>query len=197
MSSARPWAETTMATRALRLRDDVALGRLSLAHADQNLEWLKDHELASNIGLRSTPTLAKTRSFIERATTDTDMIARAIYVGVAHVGNVVLDQRDSYLQIARFSIYLGDPAARGSGVGLTATFRILEEGFGSADLHKIWLVVHPENVRAQRTYERVGFRVEGRHRDEFRLGSRRLDAIYMGILAADFAALRPERQVPS
>jgi RimJ/RimL family protein N-acetyltransferase len=54
-------------------------------------------------------------------------------------------------------------------------------------LYKVWLTVHAENVAARRAYEAVGFVEEGRLRGEFLLGERRVDALYMGVLAGELA----------
>jgi RimJ/RimL family protein N-acetyltransferase len=62
--------------------------------------------------------------------------------------------------------------------------------FGEWGLHKLWLTVHEENGPALAVYERVGFVREGRLRDEFLLAGRRLAAVYMGLLRADFARIQ-------
>ena len=49
-----------------------------------------------------------------------------------------------------------------------------------------------ENAAAKKVYTNLGFKVEGVLREAFVLGSRRLDALYMGLLAAEFATLETE-----
>ena len=56
--------------------------------------------------------------------------------------------------------------------------------------------VHADNERALRAYRAVGFREEGRHRGEFLLRGQRVDALYLGVLAADFHAANVEPGVP-
>lgn len=149
-----------------------------------------DPAVAGNIGLRSTPSLEKTRAWIERATTDEPFAARAMLLSGRHVGNVVLDRIDRRLETARLSIYVGESDHRSHGVGLTAMFQVLREAFDTLHLNKVSLTVHCRNVAALKTYVRLGFVVEGVLRDEFMLNDERLNLFYMGLLACEFARLR-------
>ena len=66
-------------------------------------------------------------------------------------------------------------------------------GFDEMNLQKIRLDVHAGNVKASKTYERVGFRKEGLLRHEIYRRGRRLDVIRMGLLRAGAPrAIAPE-----
>jgi RimJ/RimL family protein N-acetyltransferase len=179
----------------LSLRADVTLEPLSLDHAPRMAAWMQDPTVREGVGLRSEPSLQSTRDWIARALADLTIQAFAVLLAGQHVGNVVLDRWDPYLQTARLSIYLGEPEARGRGVGMTAVFRAARAGFAHWQLHKIWLIVHEENSAALAAYERIGFRREGLLRDEFFLGGRRLGAVYMGLLRGEFALLGAQADV--
>ena len=166
----------------------VALARLEAGHAPAIVAWLSDPVVSSNLGLRSTPTLEKTFAFIAAAASDetaSALTARAILLGGRHVGNVVLDQIDRHVGKARLHIYVGDPAARGHGVGQRAVALAVALAFDELALHKVWLTVHAKNAAAIRAYERAGFRVEGTHRAEFLLDGERVDDLYMGVLKGE------------
>ena len=151
------------------------------------LRWLRDPYVRENVGLRATPPSERTRAWIRRATRDPATRALAIVVAGEHVGNVVLDRIDRELGTARLSVYIGEAGARGSGIGRAAVEAALAVAFGELRLNKVWLIVHVENERAIRTYRSAGFAREGRLREEFRLGRRRVDVLYMGILRKDHA----------
>ena len=163
----------------------VTLGRLRAGYAPAIVRWLRDPIVSANLGLRSEPTLAKTRAFIATAKTDDEVCARAILVDGKHVGNVVLDQIDRKVGKARLHIYVGDAEARGHGVGRRAVALALELAFEELGLRKVWLTVHERNLAAVRAYQAAGFVVEGTHRAEFALGNELLDELYMGILRAE------------
>jgi RimJ/RimL family protein N-acetyltransferase len=75
-------------------------------------------------------------------------------------------------------------------VGTAAVFHAARFAFEEWRLHKLWLIAHEENRAALAAYERVGFVREGLLRDEFLLGRRRVAAVYMGLLRADFESNR-------
>jgi RimJ/RimL family protein N-acetyltransferase len=169
----------------------VTLTPLEPAHAEAMFRWMLDPIVADNLGLRSDPTLDKTRDFIERAAEGATVVARAILADGVHVGNVVLDQIDRHVGKARLHIYVGEGSIRGKGVGKAALEAALRLAFGELALSKVWLTVHTRNASAIAAYVAVGFRVEGVHRKEFLLRGERVDELYMGCLAADLAAVDP------
>ncbi|NJC21624.1 RimJ/RimL family protein N-acetyltransferase [Arthrobacter pigmenti] len=57
--------------------------------------------------------------------------------------------------------------------------------FDVVGVHRIGLEVYAFNPRAQRVYEKCGFRMEGRRRDALYWDGEWIDAIMMGLLAAD------------
>jgi RimJ/RimL family protein N-acetyltransferase len=166
-------------------RVDVSLTPLTIEHVPRMFEWMLDPSIAENLGLRRLPSLAATESWVTNAQTDPTVRALAIHFEQRHVGNVVLDRIDDYLQSARLSVYIGDQAARGRGVGTAAVRLACERGFKDLNLNKIWLTVHSRNGAAIASYTRCGFAVEGVHREEFLLRGERLSAIYMGLLRAE------------
>ena len=166
------------------LSTDLDLRPVEPAHADAMLRWMLDPEIAENIGLRTSPTLARTREWLAKGDAD----AQAIIHDGRHVGNVVLDQFDTHLQTARISIYIGEPCARGHGIAFAALRMALARGFIHHKLHRVWLTVHERNARAIALYEKMGFRHEGVLRDDFLLRGERVNAILMGMLSSEFKA---------
>lgn len=150
-------------------------------HAANMLAWMGDPQVRANVGVRSEPSEARTLAWIEKAEH-----AFAIEDDGRHVGNVILDNLDTYLGTARLSIYLGE--RRGTGIGRQALDLICRYGFGVLGLAKIWLTVHVRNYPAIALYERFGFVREGLHRGEFLLDGERIDAAYMGLLRDEFSA---------
>lgn len=89
---------------------------------------------------------------------------------------------------AELQIRIGEPDARGRGVGTMATARLLEFGFHELALHRIYLHVLATNAAACRLYERAGFRVEGRQLQAACIEGVWVDVVLMAILAAEFDA---------
>jgi RimJ/RimL family protein N-acetyltransferase len=155
-------------------------------HAKSILRWLRDPIIRGNLGLRSTPTMEKTRAFIDAAPNDPSVCARAIVADGKHVGMVTIDHIERPIDKGRLHIYVGESALRGQGVGQKALQLALATAFDELRLHKVWLTVHAKNPGAIAAYVRVGFQVEGVHRDEFSLDGERVNELYMGILASEW-----------
>ena len=61
----------------------------------------------------------------------------------------------------RFSIFIGDEAARGRGIGTEAAKLMIQYGFEELGLHRIYLRALAGNMQAIRSYEKAGFEHEG------------------------------------
>lgn len=167
-------------------RKDVELVSLDLHHAEAMFRWVSDPGIAENIGLRRKPSLELTREWIERSKSDSNTNAFAILQKSKHVGNVVLDQHDPIILSSRLSIYIGEPEARGCGVGKSAGYLAANIQFTLFHRRKIWLIVHTENAAAIATYKSIGFQIEGTHRQEFHMLGTYADVFYMGLLSDEF-----------
>jgi RimJ/RimL family protein N-acetyltransferase len=85
-------------------------------------------------------------------------------------------------------IGIWDAHYRGKGYGTDAMRLILRYAFSELNLHRVTLAVFEYNLRAQRSYEKVGFVLEGRTREELNRNGRRWDILYMGLLRAEWEA---------
>ena len=65
---------------------------------------------------------------------------------------------------------------------------LLRFAFAELNLERITLITFGYNERAQRSYLKAGFTVEGRQRESLRRGRRRFDMIFMGILRDEWRA---------
>ena len=159
----------------------VQIVRLSSEHAEATATWLTDPVVARGIGLRTEPSLERTRKWISRAGEDPSIHPFAIVAG-AHVGNLVLDELDAYLGTARLSIYVGSAHARGAGIAQQAIALAAAHAADVLHLYKLWLTVHAGNAPAIAAYTRCGFVSEGVLRGEFLLDGQRADVLRMGLV---------------
>jgi RimJ/RimL family protein N-acetyltransferase len=87
-----------------------------------------------------------------------------------------------------FHITIGEPDAWGRGYGTEATGLMLELAFKRIGLHRVTLSVFSFNERAIRSYQKSGFRLEGRAREAILRDSQRFDELSMGVLATEWLA---------
>lgn len=92
---------------------------------------------------------------------------------------------DYTVRKAEFYIFV-NPNMQGKGIGTAATKMLCKYGFDILQLHKIYLYTNGSNVGAKKTYEKVGFVLEGVHREENIIAEKYEDRLYYGLLAKDF-----------
>lgn len=98
------------------------------------------------------------------------------------VGEVVLIDWEPVNESCNFRILIS-PRGRGRGLGTEATSLIVRYAFTVLSLHRVDLEVYAFNPRAQRVYEKAGFKVEGVKRDAFKFDGERVDSVMMSAFA--------------
>ncbi|MFP4343398.1 MAG: GNAT family N-acetyltransferase [Anaerolineales bacterium] len=91
---------------------------------------------------------------------------------------------------AEVGIIIGEPDFWGQGYGSDAMRTILGVGFRWFNLHRIFLWVIAGNARALRSYEKCGFKHEGRKREAMFIAGEYRDLLLMGMLAREFEGER-------
>ncbi|MFI7066906.1 GNAT family N-acetyltransferase [Kribbella sp. NPDC050124] len=131
----------------------------------------------------------KTREWYRTRKDQTDRIDLAIVDKATGetVGETALYQWDPDNHSCTFRILIG-PAGQGRGLGTEATRLIVGYGIEEVGLHRIGLGVFAFNPRAQRTYEKAGFVVEGRLREALYWDGEWVDSIVMSVLAPEWKA---------
>ena len=72
--------------------------------------------------------------------------------------------------------------AQGTGAAKKATEELLQYAFHELGLHKVYLSVLAENIRAQKFYEKCGFKREGLEVDAVKINGEYHDHIWYGIV---------------
>jgi RimJ/RimL family protein N-acetyltransferase len=90
---------------------------------------------------------------------------------------------------AFISIFIGEREYWGKGCGTDAMRIALHYAFAELNLRRVTLGVFDYNPRAIRSYEKVGFRHEGRTRQYLQHEGRRWDILYMGIQQDEWQGL--------
>lgn len=110
-------------------------------------------------------------------------------------GNLVamggLTNIDYKIRKAEFYIFV-NPELHHQGYGKKSTYLLCKYGFDVLQLHKIFLYANCNNERARRTYEAVGFKLEGRLRDEMLCHEKYLDRVYYGLLSNELIEIEDE-----
>jgi RimJ/RimL family protein N-acetyltransferase len=97
---------------------------------------------------------------------------------------------------ATFGILIGDPAYLDRGYGSEASTLLFDYAFAVLGYHKINLDLFEYNVRAQAMYEKLGFVVEGRRRENHWSRGRFWDDILMGVTAEEWWSKHGSPRLP-
>ena len=171
-----------------------------LERADLNesyLGWLNDPEVTRYTETGIFPsTAADLEKYYQDVSTSKSQVMLAIVDKKSgqHIGNVKLGPIHWIHRNATFGILIGEKKFWGKGVGLEATRLMVEYGFTRLNLHRIGLGVFADHEAAVRCYEKVGFKVEGRLREDLFQGGREgghnggtyKDRLWMGLLRSEY-----------
>lgn len=131
-------------------------------HDEKTVGWLNSADLRTTFGLRQEVSLDSHRNWV-KAAIDTQIWAILGPIG-HHVGNALLKINQRH-RSGYFQIYIGEPSARGLGLGEKAFLAVLKAAFEKHGLHRVWLHTFPENVRAEALYQKHRFVLEGIERE--------------------------------
>jgi [ribosomal protein S5]-alanine N-acetyltransferase len=169
-----------------------------LEHTDLNeryLGWLNDHEVTRYTETGTFPSTAEDLENYYRAVTGSrnDVILAIVdKESGRHIGNVKLGPIHWIHRTAALGILIGEKEFWGKGVGLEATRLMAEYGFERLNLHRIDLGVFAEHEAAVRCYEKAGFKVEGRMREDLFQDGQYKDRLWMGLLRSEYKPLQSE-----
>lgn len=175
----------------------VILRRHRLTDLPDVRRWYRDPELArlTRYSLRPMSDDEIDRFFHGRLMS-TEAVAYAIEVRHSHrlIGLTTFSNLDPDNGSVLFHITIGEADAWGHGYGTEAAGLMLGLAFERIGLHRVALSVFGFNERAIRSYEKVGFKVEGRDRQAIMRDGQRWDELTMGILAPEWQARLAARE---
>ncbi len=99
-----------------------------------------------------------------------------------HIGNVSLSNIDYVNSSAEFAIIIGNKEFWGKGVGYEATELIIEHGFKTLNLHRIFCGTSEDNMVMQKLADKLGFQSEGRFKEALYKDGKYRDFINYGLL---------------
>ena len=98
-------------------------------------------------------------------------------IGEIGLDGILWSHRETFVGIS-----LGERQKWGKGYGTDAMRILLRYAFTELNLQRVSLTVFEYNPRAIRSYEKAGFKVEGRVRQFLNRDGQRWDMIFMGVL---------------
>jgi RimJ/RimL family protein N-acetyltransferase len=161
------------------------------------VRWFGDADTVSFLALRAPMSRAMEERWFERMLerhgNDMYHFVICLLEDDRPIGTIGLEEIDHANGSSAVGIMIGEKALWGRGLGTDAMNAIVDFAFGELRLERVWLQVYDYNERGRRSYEKAGFRVEGRSRHAVYHRGRHHDVDVMAILRDEWASLpRPK-----
>jgi len=153
-----------------------------------NYIWGNDPELIRLAGMNPFPkSFAEIDKWYEQVVANPNGKVFAVKTcDSEYIGNIEVSAIDWRIGKGEIGIFLGDRRYRGKGYGEDALRLLTSFAFDELRLHRLSARVLAYNTKAQKLYERCGFRREGRERDGFFLGGKYEDVLHYGLLEPEY-----------
>lgn len=171
----------------------ISLRPLTLADTSNIVRWRNQPEVYKNLYSQNLITEEQHTNYFHKYV-ETGLVRQYIIVADINgtpvdIGTVFLKDIDSISNKAEYGLFIGELQAQGKGFASLVAEETLKIAFKNLGLNRVYLTVFANNVRAQKSYEKAGFRKEGVLRQDFFDGEKYVDIICMGILKSDYLAL--------
>jgi RimJ/RimL family protein N-acetyltransferase len=159
----------------------------------QFTEWLNDPEVRQGLMVNLPFSLKEEQAWYEnmlKSPREEHPLGIEILTddGWELIGNCGLFDINWRIREAEFGIFIGAKQYWNQGYGTEAFKLIIQHGFNTLNLNRIFVRVYENNPRAIRSYEKTGLTVEGRKRQAHYDEGQFFDVILMSILRSEWEA---------
>jgi RimJ/RimL family protein N-acetyltransferase len=171
----------------------VILGPIKREYIDSFLKWFNDLEITQYLVAYRPMTRMDEEEWMENLKNRENDILFGITILTEDgteilIGNCGIHRIDWKNRVAEIGIAIGEKEYQNRGYGTEALELLVDYGFNTVNLNRLELYTYSYNIRALKSYKKVGFIEEGRRRQFIWSKGKYHDAILMGILAEDWNA---------
>ncbi len=156
--------------------------------------WLNDPEVTEGLSTYLPLSMADEEQWLER-TLRVEPEEKPLAIDLKEDGSWRLIGNSGFFNLewtnrsAEFGLFIGDKSCWNKGYGTETVRLLLKHGFETLNLHRIYLRVYSTNPRARRSYEKVGFILEGTLREAVYRHGRYADVHIMSVLRSEWSAV--------
>lgn len=168
-------------------RDEQAgiyLRPMTYDDTDLIIKWRNSDAVRKNFIYQGLFTRESHENWI-RTRVETGEVVQTIICDIATgtpYGSVYIRDIDRHHNKAEYGIFIGEPQARGRGIGTAAARLMLKLCFEELGLHRVYLRALSGNMQAVRSYEKAGFEREGYLKDDVCIDGKYIDIIWMAAI---------------
>jgi len=170
----------------LRQFDEADIG-------EDYLGWLNDHEVTKYLESGKFPSnLESLRTYLDHFRNSSSDLIFAIVDRESdlHIGNVTLNRISWINRTADTGLMIGRKEFWGKGYAFDVWSLLIDYAFLRLGLRKIIAGAAADNVASIVTLEKLGFKIEGRFRQEFLVAGEYKDVVRMGLFREEFCKYR-------
>jgi diamine N-acetyltransferase len=155
------------------------------------VEWMNDPEVTAGLVIFWPMSSADEQRWFE-ALASREQLERPLSIdlrtadGWKHIGSCGYHNIEWHNRSAEIGISIGDKSAWNQGYGTETVSLMLQHGFETLNLNRIFLQVHETNQRAICSYGKCGFVHEGRLRQAVYKNGRYQDMLIMSVLRSEW-----------
>ena len=173
---------------------NVILAPMKKEYIETFLKWINDPEIIQYLLLYRPMTREMEEEWYESLKQrENDFLFSILHLqrdgSEKLIGNCGIHRIDWINRVGTAGIVIGEKKEQGKGYGTEAMRLLIDYGFNTLNLNRIELKVYEFNIKAIKSYQKVGFIEEGCKRQAVWKNGKYHDLIIMGILEKDWKAI--------
>lgn len=162
----------------------VYLRRMTPDDTDSIVRWRNSDAVRSNFIYQKLFTRQSHEQWVENMVNTGKVVQMIICLceNNVPVGSVYIRDIDTTHNKGEYGIFIGEPSARGCGVGTAAAKLMIQYAFEKIKLHRLFLRAFADNAQAIGSYEKAGFVKEAYLKDDVCIDGVYRDIVLMAII---------------
>ena len=163
--------------------DRIYLSPMNPEDAETYTKWLNNRQINQYLSVHnSLISINGEKEFLDKFSTQEFLLAIVKKDNDELIGNIGLEDINYKNGTGELGIFIGEESCLGKGYGTEAIKLLTDYAFKELRLHSIYLRTYDFNERAQKAYEKCGFKEFGRrHESEF-IDGKYHDVVYMELI---------------
>jgi ribosomal-protein-alanine N-acetyltransferase len=169
--------------------DRIVLAPLDVSDVTEAyVSWFNTPDTFRYLGSKFPQTITSVRDYVASVKAPNFICRILLQDEQKHVGNIAMYNFHPVHRRMELGIVIGDPAARGRGVGREACRLAISHAFEHLNLHKVTAGTVDDNGGMTRVFLSLGFTIEGTLREHYFLGDRYHDYHVFGLTRSAFVS---------
>lgn len=163
--------------------DRIYLSPMNPDDAEIYTKWLNNREINQYLSVHnSLISLKGEREYLDSFSTKEFLLAIVKKENDELIGNIGIEEINYKNGTGELGIFIGEESSLGKGYGTEAIKLLTDYAFKELRLHSIYLRTYDFNERAQKAYEKCGFKEFGRRHEAEFIDGKYHDVVYMELI---------------